>query len=104
MTLRYRGAVYEIFVRNPRGVSRGVVSAESRRRGPASGAGQGAGATKRGPRPSPDPRHLGLGYLRLARAALAGLGLAEENGEVETTTFGFCCLGFFGSRLLRRFF
>ena len=28
MTLRYRGAVYEIFVRNPRGVSRGVVSAE----------------------------------------------------------------------------
>jgi hypothetical protein len=36
--------------------------------------------------------------------AFARLDLAEENGEPETTTFGFCCLGFLGSRLLRRFF
>jgi hypothetical protein len=37
-------------------------------------------------------------------AVLAGLGLAEANGEVETTTFALFCFGFFASRLPRRFF
>ena len=36
--------------------------------------------------------------------ALAGLELAEANGEVETTTFALFCLGFFISLLLRRCF
>jgi hypothetical protein len=36
--------------------------------------------------------------------ALAGLELAEANGELETTTFDLFCLGFFASRLLRRCF
>jgi hypothetical protein len=43
-----------------------------------------------------------LGYLRLV--VLAGLGLADAKGELETTTFGLFCFGFLGSRLLRRFF
>ena len=42
--------------------------------------------------------------MRLPMIGLAKLALAEANGEVETMTFGFCCLGFLGSRLLRRFF
>lgn len=58
----------------------------------------------RGPRRSHGPRHTGLGYLRLPKSGLAKLALAKPNGEVETTTFGFCCLGFLGSRLLRRCF
>jgi hypothetical protein len=36
--------------------------------------------------------------------AFAGLELADAKGELETTTFGLFCLGFFASRLLRRFF
>lgn len=51
-----------------------------------------------------DHRHTGRGYLGLAMAVLAGLGLAEANGEVDTTAFALFCLGFFASRLLRRFF
>ena len=42
MTLRYRGAVYEISVRNPAGVSRGVVAAAVGRRVSARLVGQGA--------------------------------------------------------------
>src|ERR1700730_13609511 len=43
-------------------------------------------------------------YLRLAAAPLAGLELAEANGEVEAITFGLFCLGFFTSRFPRRCF
>ena len=108
MTLRYRGAVYEISVQTPGGVSRGVVAAQLDGE-PQPVSGQGAPEAKRGPRDARDPRDLGpicccFSLLALGGDGLGRLELAEANGEVETTTFALFCLGFFASRLLRRFF
>ena len=109
MRPHYRGAVYEITVRNPRHVSCGVAAVEL------DGASQAVSDGKARVKLCEDrgvhailvtlgPRTRALGYLRLAAIALAGLELAEANGEVETTTFALFCLGFLTSRLLRRCF